>query len=76
MGTIHFPFVTGGTIHSRPMPPDHARVMVDGIKDADFIDLPLPIPNGEQETLKDTLGSFTTWPMSMILIASDRKSVV
>jgi len=71
VGTIHVPVVSGGTIHSRLMPPDHARVMVDGISDADFIEHPLPVPNDEQETLKDALGSFTAWPMSMIVIGSD-----
>ena len=71
MGTIHVPVVSGGTIHSRPMPPDYARVMVDGIKDADFLDLPLPSPNDEQATLQDALGSFTAWPMSMISIGPD-----
>ena len=70
MGTIHVPVAPGGTIHGRPMPLDHARVMVDGIFDADFINHPLPVPNGEQETLKDALGSFTAWPMSMIAIGS------
>jgi hypothetical protein len=71
LGTIHVPVVPGGTIHSGPMPPDHARVMVDGIKDADFIDHPLPVPNDEQATLQDALGSFTAWPMSMISIGPD-----
>ena len=69
-GTIHVPVVQGGTIHSTPMPPDHARVSVDAIEDADFIELPLPVPNGEQLTLGSVLGSFTPWSMSMILIGS------
>ena len=69
-GTVRVPVVQGGTIHSRPMPPDHARVTVDAIEDADFIDLPLPVPNGEQLTLGSVLCSFTAWPMPMILIGS------
>ena len=69
-GTIHLPVVQGGTIHSRPMPPDHARVMVDAIEDADFLELPLHVPNDEQLTLGSVLGSFTAWPMSKILIGS------
>ena len=71
MGTIHVPVVPGGTIHNRPMPPDHARVTVDGVRDADFLELPLPVPNGEQLTLGSVLGSFTAWPMPMILTGSD-----
>ena len=67
-GTIHVPVVQGGTIHSRPMPPDHARVMVDAVEDADFLELPLHVPNDEQLTLQSALGSFTAWPMSKILI--------
>jgi hypothetical protein len=70
-GTIHVPVVQGGSIHGRPMPPDHARVTVDGIQDADFVNLPLPVPNGEQLTLASVLGSFTAWPMSMILTGLD-----
>ena len=68
--TIHVPVVQGGTIHCRPMPPDHARVMVDAIEDADFLELPLHVPNDEQLTLGSVLGSFTAWPMSKILIGS------
>ena len=69
-GTIHLPVVQGGTIHSRPMPPDHARVTVDAIEDADFIELPLHVSNDEHFTLGSVLGSFTAWPMSKILIGS------
>ena len=53
-----------------PMPPDHARVSVDAIQDAEFIELPLPVPTGEQLTLASVLGSFTAWPMPMILLDS------
>ena len=52
------------------MPPDHARVSVDGLTDFEFMEIPLPVPNGEQETLGSVLGSFTAWPMPMILIGS------
>ena len=58
-GTIHVPVVQGGTIHSTHMPPDHARVTVDAIHDADFIKLSLPVPNGEQQTLASVLGNYT-----------------
>jgi len=71
IATIHLPVVQGGTIHSRPMPPDHARVMVDAIQDADFLELPLHVPNDEQLTLASVLGSFTAWPMSKILTGPD-----
>ena len=70
VGTIRVLVVQGGTIHSKPMPPDHARVTVDAIQDADFIELPLHLPNGEQLTLGSVLGSYTAWPMSMILTGS------
>jgi len=66
-GTISAPVVQGGTLHNRPIPPDFARVTVDGILDGDFIELPLPFPSEEQPTLGSVLGSFTAWPMSMIL---------
>jgi len=71
VGTIRVPVVPGGTIHCKPIPPDHARVTVDGIQDADFIELPLPVPNDDQLTLGSVVGSFTAWPMAMILTGSD-----
>ena len=69
-GTIRVPVVQDRTIHSVPVPPDHARVSMDGLVDFDFMEIPLPVPNGEQTTLGSVLGSFTAWPMSMILIGS------
>jgi hypothetical protein len=50
------------------MPPDHARVTVDAVLDADFLELPLHVPNDDQLTLQSALGSFTAWPMSKIVI--------
>ena len=50
------------------MPPDHAKVTVDAILDADFLELPLHVPNDDQLTLGTALGSFTAWPMSKILV--------
>ena len=70
-GTIHVPVAQGGNIHNTPIPLDHARVTVDGIQDAEYVDIPLPVPNDEQLTLGSVLDSFTAWPMSMILIGSD-----
>ena len=66
-GTIHVPVAQGGNIHNKPIPLDHARVTVDGIQDAAFIGLPLPVPTDEQPNLGSVVGSFTVWSMPMIL---------
>jgi len=68
---MHAPVVPGGTIHTVPMPPDHARVMVDGVVDAEFFGIPLPFPVGEQEVIENVIGSFAAWPMSLILTGLD-----
>ena len=70
-GTMRAPVVPGLTIHTVPMPPDHARVTVDGVVDADFLDTPLPFPIGEHEVIQEVLGSFAAWPMSLILTGLD-----
>ena len=61
VGTIYASTV----IHSRPVPPGHARVMVDDYA-TDEDETPVPVPNDEVTTIRLARSSFTAWPKDMI----------
>jgi hypothetical protein len=61
VGTIY----AGTVIHGRPVPPGHARVMVDDYAAGEDETL-VPVPNDEVATLRLARSSFTAWPKDMI----------
>jgi len=66
-GTIILPVNPDETIHTRPLPHDHAKVTVDEFVPGEE-DTPLPVPNDELTTIISVVGSSTAWPMGMIAI--------
>lgn len=66
-GTINVPVNCEETIHTRPLPPDHARVMVDEVVPGEE-NTSLPVPHEDMPTIISAVGSSTAWPMDLISI--------
>ncbi|XP_031106338.1 uncharacterized protein LOC116010989 [Ipomoea triloba] len=54
-------------VHNQPVLPNHVKVMVDEVV-IGAEDCPLPVPVLQYKTLNDVVGTYTQWPIHLVLL--------
>nr|GMC97766.1 uncharacterized protein LOC109183092 [Ipomoea batatas] len=54
-------------VHNQPVLPNHVKVMVDEVV-IGAEDCPLPVPVLQYTTLNDVVGTYTQWPIHLVLL--------
>ena len=54
------------TLHNRPLPFDHVKVMVDFTSEEDAL-LPVPIEDAEIMIVGQALGTYVAWPSMLVV---------
>ncbi|XP_031127775.1 uncharacterized protein LOC116029872 [Ipomoea triloba] len=62
-----YPTTAKTTVHNQPVLPNHVKVMVDEVV-IGVEDCPLPVPVLQYKTLNDVVGTYTQWPIHLVLL--------